>query len=93
MSPDAMSAFKTLRELDPQAGPSDQVFRSRRKGGKGRKTPLSIRGVQNLMARLAGRAGIPGLSPHWMRHTCAEHERKAQRSSALLDDHPGFPGS
>ena len=73
MSPDAVRAFKTLRKLDPAAGPGDRIFRSQRgdDGQAARKTPLSIRGVQNMVGRLAKRAGIPGLSPHWLRHTCA----------------------
>ena len=93
MSADAVSAFKTLRGLDPQAGPSDQVFRSQRKSRKGRKTPLTIRGVQNLIGRLAQRAGLPGLSPHWMRHTCALNMFKRlegnPRAAVIVRDYLG----
>jgi integrase/recombinase XerC len=79
LSPKALAAFKKLRELDPGADSKDPVFTSQRKDPDrpGRNLPLSIRGVQELLSRLADRLGWDdGLHPHQLRHTCAMNLKK-----------------
>jgi integrase len=80
MSPDALRAFKDLRELDPEAPPTAPVFASQRFDAKrpGCRKPLSPRGVQELLNKLgkALRWEDP-LHPHMLRHSFAmNHVRK-----------------
>jgi integrase len=87
LSPEALRAFKKLRELDPKAAPDDRVFTSQRKDAArpGRNKPLSIRGVQELLSRYAEALKWDHLHPHQLRHTCAVNLRAGRSGRPPMD--------
>lgn len=61
-------AKKALEQLILENEPrSDFVFASR----QGR--PLTVRTIHRIVTALAGKAGLEGVSPHVLRHSCATH--------------------
>jgi len=42
--------------------------------------------VWRIVKAAGARVGVPGLSPHWLRHACASHALEAGVSSALVRD-------
>jgi integrase len=80
-TPEALRAFHRLRELDPDAKPTDSVFTSQRKNPHGgRNKPLTVRGVQELLRRYAVKLKWKdGLHPHQLRHTFAKNGRNRKK--------------
>jgi integrase/recombinase XerC len=77
MSPKCQKAFQTLRKLDKTAGPDDRIVRSQREYDGGRKKPLTVRGVQELLSRYATDLGwADGLHPHQLRHSFVYNKRR-----------------
>ena len=72
----ARRALRQLLEQEPAARPEAAVFRS------GRSTAMPVRSIQNVIAALVRRAGLPTyeISAHRLRHTFA---------LAWLHQHPG----
>jgi site-specific recombinase XerD len=63
----ARRAFGVLETLAGRHAPDERVLRSQRQG-----EPLSIRGVETLVAKYGRKAGLSQpLHPHRLRHTCA----------------------
>jgi integrase len=62
LSPDVREAFRRLAELDPKAGPKDPVLTSQRMNAAGDRRRLTVRGVQEALARY-------GIHPHQLRHS------------------------
>ena len=60
--------YKELKKLSDDHSPNAAVFVSR----KGKK-PLGDRHVRKIVANAGERAGIKGVSPHWLRHSHASH--------------------
>lgn len=60
----ALDALLSLRDAGPV---SEYVFAGR--GGK----PLTVRTVHRAITAIAALAGVEGVSPHTMRHSCATH--------------------
>jgi len=86
MSREALRAFKKLRELDPDAPPGQHVFTSQRKDQTtGRNKPLTIRGVQEVLAHYATQLGWKQLHPHQLRHTCAVNMRAGTHGRPKAD--------
>lgn len=79
-TPEALRAFRQLRELDPDAQPKDPVFTSQRKDPRGgRNKPLTVRGVQELLRRYAMKLKWETLHPHQLRHTFAKNARNRKK--------------
>jgi integrase/recombinase XerD len=66
-----------LRELRDDAEPNEPVF-------VGREGSLTISRVYQIVKRAAARAGVPSLSPHWLRHAHASHALEAGASIAVV---------
>lgn len=61
-------AQRALERLGAQRDPADPYVFSGR-GGKA----LTVRTVHRIVTTLAGRAGLKGVTPHVLRHSCATH--------------------
>jgi integrase/recombinase XerC len=79
LSPDARRAFARRLADDGAGSPSDAVFFSQRGDPTrpGSKRNLTVRGVQELLARYADELGWDGLHPHQLRHSCGINLRDA----------------
>ena len=61
-------AQRALERLGAQRDPAEPYVFSGR-GGKA----LTVRTVHRIVTTLAGRAGLKGVTPHVLRHSCATH--------------------
>jgi integrase/recombinase XerC len=61
-------AQKALRELKNSKDPGNIFVFAGRQG-----KPLTVRTVHRIVTSLAARGGIPGVTPHVLRHSCATH--------------------
>jgi integrase len=80
LSPRGLAAFKALKELAPDAGPGDPVCFSQRHedGDSGRRRPLTVRGVQQMLSRYAEELNWKGgLHAHQLRHSFVLNKRAA----------------
>ncbi len=60
--------YEGLLSIRISKSPDAAVFASR-KGGK----PLKARQIEEIVTKAGERAGIKGVSPHWLRHSHASH--------------------
>ncbi len=73
----AFKQFRAIQVAEGNPSAADQVFLSqiKDKARPGEQQPLSIRGVQQILAKYARGLGWTKLTPHQLRHTCAINMR------------------
>ena len=72
LNSEARAAVKQLREIagTPNPKPESSPWR-------GQQGPLTVRGMQQALEKVGKLAGIPGLSPHILRHTFGKRMAEA----------------